>query len=347
MSMKTKWSWSYETEALRIAYACANLANGFYQKQGFVVLPTPTTSPTPGTTIYLPNMSYTTIKRFWETVTRIDFTQPHKLQNLIAKPLINPLISRLKLLDNPTISTHPIQKVWDHNQEKITRELLHYLNLPARSILSITIHPSQYGSVASYEPAESYPADLIIYLRQDQGIRTLVNVIVQALLTRQLERTHSATWKQIKFLSDWIVSDSPLSKLLAKLDPLPYQSGVKLLSNMSAAKKIINESHSFLSKIGAPQRGSALENIGGVITYKSNPVLHLTTRERSVLSELIKISPEPLSYESIGDLIFNTLDEYSLTTINKVIQHLRDKLERNSIPASMIKTIYGQGYALR
>lgn len=345
--MKSKWSWSYETEALRITHACANLANGFYQKQGFIVLPHSIVSPTPDTTIYLPDISNNSIPRYWETVSRIDFNQPSDIQNQVAEPVLLPIISRLKMSGDQSLSTHPIQKIWDKNQTRITLDLLKLLNLPLKSVRGITINLSQYGSVASYDTVEVFPTELKIYLRQDQGIRTLVNVMVQALLTRQLERTHGATWKQIKFLSDWIVSDSPLSQLLSKLDPLPYQGGVKLLSSISSKKKIINQSLSFLTKIGAPQRGSALENIGGVITYKSNPVLHLTTREASILAELIKISPDTLTYESIGDLIFTNLDEYSLTTINKVIQHLRDKLEKNSIPASMIKTIYGQGYALR
>lgn len=345
--MKTKWLWSYDAEALRIIHACANIVNGFYQKQGFIVLPISVASPTPDTTIYLPDISYTSIPRYWETVSRIDFSQPSKSQNLVAKPLIIPLISRLKLQARSTVPTHPIQKVWDKNQDKLMGVLIKLLNLPTHSIKSIAIHPSQYGSVAAYEPVETYPVDLKVYLRLDQGIRTLVNVMVQALLTRQLERTHRATWKQIKFLSDWIVSDSPLAPMLSKLDPLPYQNGVKQLGRISSTKKIIDESFTFLSQIGAPQNISALKNVGGTIIYKSSPILHLTSRESTILAELIKASPDVLSYDAVGDLIFSNLDDYSLTTINKVIQHLRDKLEKNSIPSSMIKTIYGEGYALR
>lgn len=345
--MKTKWLWNYETEALRITHACANIANGFYQKQGFIVLPSTTSSPTPDTTIYLPHLSYTSIPRYWETVSRIDFTQPSDTQNQIAGPVLLPVISRLKMSGDQAISTHPIQEIWDKNQDKLMGALIKLLNLPTHSVKSITIHASQYGSVASYDKVETYPANLIIYLRQDQGIRTLINVMVQALLTRSLTARHQATWKQIKFLSDWIVSDSPLAPILSKLDPLPYQNGVNQLGRISSTKKILDESYTFLSQIGAPERNSALENVGGTLSYKSTPILHLTSRESTILAELIKTSPDVLSYDSVGDLIFSNLDDYSLTTINKVVQHLRDKLEKNSIPSSMIKTIYGEGYALR
>lgn len=345
--MKVSWQWSYEKEASRIIYACANIANGFYKNQGYLVLPSGTHSSTPHTTIILPDLPYHTIPRFWSTLSRIDFADPQPVKDQVIKPLISPLVSRLKLAKIAPTMSHPLQSIYHQHLPIITQELCHLLTLPPNSIKSLTIRNSSFGSIGSFEIVEALPAHVDLELRNDQGLRTLVNLLTQALTTRPYTTNYRATWKQIKFLSDWLITDSPLTKLLTPHDPLPYTNGVKALNQVTNTRSQITKSSQFLAKIGAPSLPQKFKLVADKIYYKNKPLLYLTPRENQIISSLITVSPAPLSLDELGDILFITPESYSLAVITKTIQHLRDKFEKNGVPGSTIKTIYGQGYALR
>ena len=345
--MKTYWTWSHEDEARRIALACANIANGFYQNQGYTVLPLGSVSPSPTTTIYLPNLSYSTIPRYWETLGRVNFGDPQINVDRVIAPLIKPLVSRLQLAGLFPVKNHLITRVWEKYQHQVLHDLCQTLNLPLHQIRSLTVQPSQCGSIASFTPVENMPANIDIKLRHDQGVRTLVNVIIMSLLTRKLSKDHNATWKQIKFLADWIVEESPLSHLLNKIDPLTYQGSVKSLYHKSFQQELLRLSHTFLENICAPQSKSKFQVVADKIMYQGRSILYLTQREKSILTELIKNAPKIVSNDTISDILFQSPEDYSLSVITKTIQHLRDKIEKNGIPSSAIKTVYSQGYSLR
>lgn len=347
--MKTNWAWSYKTEASRIAFTCANIANGFYNQQGYTILPASTPTSTPNTTIFLPDLNYTTIPRFWETVAQVDFKQTKPLKYQTIDPLLKPIISRLILANTLVDPPHPTRSIWNKHSDQLLAKLCNLINIKQSEIKQLTIHPTSYGSNASFDPVPNlHNVHIKIELRLDQGIKTLLSAIALSLLTPSLTSKHNATWKQIKFLTDWLVTDSPLSKLIEKLEPTVSQSDTKNLSHKLARVSTLEVSKLFLTRIGAPSgNNEQLAQLQDKILYKNKPILYLTAREKNILYTLIKSRPNTVSLEEIGDIIFPTPDDYSIATINKVIQHLRDKLEKNSIPASMIKTIYGQGYALR
>ncbi len=345
--MKTIWSWSYEQEAKRIAYACANIANGFYAQQGYTILPSDTPTPHPSTTIYLPDINYGSIPRFWETISKVDFKQTQPLKDSVISPLIPALVSRLKLSEITPEPTHPIKPVWEKYSTKILNELCDITGINLKDISSITIHPTRYGSNGSFDIVNSLPAQIKLELRFDQGLKSLISIIILALQTKPLTEQYLATWKQIKFLSEWIINSSPLAHLIEKYELTTTTNNLKSLGSLSQSNALHDQSLTFLKRIGAPISKSDLTQINNQISYNNKPLLHLTEREKVVLASLISSRPNVLTLDEIGDLIFESENSYSLTTITKTMQHLRDKLEKNSIPSSMIKTIYGQGYALR
>lgn len=345
--MKTIWSWSYEQEAKRIAYACTNISNGFYAQQGYTVLPSGTSTHHPTTTIYLPDLNYGSIPRFWETVSKVDFKQTQPLKDSVITPIIPAIVSRLKLSEITPEPSHPIKPVWEKYSTKILNELCGITGINLKDISSITIHPTRYGSNGSFDVASSLPAEIKLELRLDQGLKSLLSIIILALQTKPLTEQYQATWKQIKFLSEWLINSSPLSRLIDKYELTTTSTSLKSLGGLSQNKKLYEQSLTFLKRIGAPISTSDLTQIDNQISYNNKPLLHLTEREKAILASLISSRPNVLTLEEMGDLIFESENLYSLTTITKTIQHLRDKLEKNSIPSSMIKTIYGQGYALR
>ena len=74
---------------------------------------------------------------------------------------------------------------------------------------------------------------------------------------------------------------------------------------------------------------------------------YLSQREREILTLLIRKSGEVASYDEIAEIIFASEEAYSLYTISKTMQRLRDKLEINGVSSNCLQTQRGKGYIFK
>ena len=111
---------------------------------------------------------------------------------------------------------------------------------------------------------------------------------------------------------------------------------------------LTEESNQFLQKIGVINHTSTHFSLKeGIVYFGSTPLTSLTTREHSILTELINRTPKPLSIDEIADLIFPKEEKFSLTAIGKTIERLRKKLSELGISSSYLATASGVGYYLK
>lgn len=343
--MKTIWDWSLKSEAERITYACTNTANGFYGNQGYLVLPSPSHDTNPKTSVYLPSLHYDTIPRFWDRVSKLNMDKADVKE---TNPFILPLSTMLAAKDLKSPANHALESIWSKHGQKIFTSLCSILNRSSSEVKTLYIHWSHFGTNASFVAPHRFPSDLHLYLRYDAGLHTLVETLVTAFMFHQLRDNFNATWKQIKLVSDWVVQDSVLSTTLTKLDPAPYSSTLQSLSNSKISKDSLLTSTNFLHSIHCPSQNSKFQNIHEHIYYNHKLLLHFTQRETLVIQELVKNTPTPVSLDNISDLIFsNPETDFSLYTITKLIEHIRNKLEKNGISSSRLKTHYGKGYSIQ
>ena len=73
----------------------------------------------------------------------------------------------------------------------------------------------------------------------------------------------------------------------------------------------------------------------------------MNTKEKKVMYELIKNSNNIVRFDTISDILFEDSENFSLFAQAKVIQRLREKLEKNGISGSFIQTVRGKGYLLK
>jgi DNA-binding response OmpR family regulator len=76
-------------------------------------------------------------------------------------------------------------------------------------------------------------------------------------------------------------------------------------------------------------------------------MLNLNPKEKKVMYELIKNSNNIVKFDIIADILFEDSNSFSLFAQAKVIQRLREKLEKNGVSGSFIQTIRGKGYLLK
>jgi hypothetical protein len=261
-------------------------------------------------------------------------------------PFVLPLSTMLAVKNLISPANHVLEEIWEKHSEKIFTILCSILNRSPKEVLTLHIHWSHFGTNASFVAPHSFPSDLHIYLRHDAGLHTLVETLTTAFIFHPLRDHYQATWKQIKLMSDWIVKDSALSVLLNKLDPIDYATTLQSLSGKTADKKELVLSSKFLVEIRAPQPKLHFQIVNNQIHYHHKGLLYLTDRETLIVQELIKTTPSPVSLDMMADLIFTNPEDFSLHTITKTIEHIRNKLEKNGISSSRLKTHYGKGYSI-
>lgn len=337
--MKIIWDWSIDSELNRIMQACRNTGNGFYSLNHFYPLPYSKNGTYDSTGIYIPDLPYSQLSRFWQSTSQLDDHHlPLQVPVSISK-FIHPYLERMDL-------EMPDTKSLQSEFEAIVPKVITFLHSTFPHIMvptHITIYPTYFGSAGSFNWITK-DGEIVIYHRIDQDICALIECLLTSIMRPQAVSTHSATWSETEFLVDFLMTSSVLSELL------PTTSSFKptLASTRSNHDVLAKLSLQFLQKIGAPLSSTkTFTSKNGTIYYGEKPLNTLSNRESKVLEKLISISPSPVSIDEIGDLIFSNDEKFSLSAINKTIERLRKKLATLGISSSYLATASGIGYYLK
>lgn len=139
--------------------------------------------------------------------------------------------------------------------------------------------------------------------------------------------------------------DQNIAHLIETYLALVLQSTTSL---KTPSRMLIKQSQQLLTQIGAPQTTKHPFTINNnCIYYSTTPLSNLTAREQTLLADLIKYSPHPLTYDEIADDIFVNDTKYSLEAISKVVSRLKAKLQELGISTHYIASASGVGYYLR
>lgn len=342
--MKTTWHWSIESEANRILQTAKNISNGFYHTHNFPLLPWSPTLKYHSSAAYLPKLDYSSLPRFWHYT---------KNYNIFKLPVADPhhflpaLTTKLAPLALPDPTDLNLVTLWDNHQDHILELIYSLLPKTKNQLSSITIYPTHFGTKNSFSVPTHFPAKIIIYLRQDQGLHAIVESLLSALTRYDTNHHFSAVWTEAEFLIDYLIERTPLNTYISKISPSSIMTGTIPSKRSQIKKNLLFESHKFLSTIGAPTFNHPFKTFDNQVTYNNIPLSYLTPREKDLLSLLIKSSPDLVSYDQIADLIFTDNQDFSLYTISKIVERLRKKLDRHGVSSSYLTTARNQGYYLK
>jgi len=331
--MLTKWEYSVDTEAYRLIHVAHNIANGFFKTNNFIVLPyNPNTQN--ANIVTFPDLPYNSIPRFWNTVKIIEIND----LPVVVDPKMANAVKTLVVEANLKVPHYQQTKdLWEKAEADVINEIYKVLPDKKDKIRLITINPTLFGTSASFNFITDL-GEIVINLREDQGIHTIVEAIITSLTRKDIYEKLDGLWSESEIITDYLVTQSSIATVLQKFESvkkyLPTITGVR----SKELVKLMQESEIFYNKLGIPIAGKQ---------FKLADFKNLTETEEKLLEILIKNVNKIVDMDAIGEAIFGNEDDFSLYSISKTVQRLRDKFEANGISGSYIQTLRGKGYLLK
>lgn len=327
--MKINWNYSLETEAERIVHTARQMIVGFYRLNGFNVLPYQEEN-----SVYLPELEYNKIPRFWEKMKKIDV---YHLPIVVEEEIVEWLVAMLqeKKYNAPNISL--TNEVWDKLEEEFFKSLGEVILGAKNLIKSITVHPTLFGTKMSFNVLDSDRNDLIVYLRDDQDVTYgLAEAILSAVTRDSFYKNLEGSWQESEILVDWLISESSIGRIINKYHDLENFRPTIKGTRMKQQARMLKESEDYYRKLGIVN-----------VDLPNRKVEGMTTRESLIFDLLKQNINTVVSFDEIAKLMSGTEDDFSLYAISKIIQRIRDKMEMNGISGSFVQTMRGKGYMLR
>ncbi len=333
--MKTAWEWSLELEAKRLAHIARNISTGFYDLNGFVVLP-PKYLKQNSEIVVFPDIDIKSISNFWNRVKKVDTKDWTKFED---KDLLEKIVDLLIVnrISEPNVSK--LKRIWERAEKAVIKEIERVLNLTA-PISSVSIYPSNFGPGGSFNVHNKSPYKIELFIRFDKSIHTIAEGIISSLIQNDLLNTLGANFVEKEIMIDWLVNNSSINKVIDI-----YESKDKFVpTSKIISKKQRSELHiaskDFLRKL----RVTDFSNLN---KYDLKHLDNLNWQEKRIIQLFIDNKGKIVDFDAIGQVIFKDENEYSPWAIAKFMQRLREKLEKNGISGSYIQTIRKKGYTLR
>lgn len=315
---------------------------GFYKTNNFIVLPH---NPNIDNVhiVTFPILPFHKISRFWEQVKRVNiFNLP-----IVVPPELIGLVANLIQTEN--IAPPQFEKIkvlWQKAEKSVLTEIYKIIPTKKNLIKKITIHPTSFGTSCSFNWIDR-KGEIIIYLREDQGIHTITEAIISSLTRNDIYEKLGGLWQESEIITDFLITETSIAKVLQKHEPsesyIPTLKGVRVKQQA----KLLQKSDEYYKKLGIPSFEKPFGYNGLIPELFGKPIKNLTETEKKVLLSLIRNSNAVTEIDDIGSVIFKSEDNFSLYAISKTIQRLRDKLEANGISGSYIQTLRGKGYVLK
>ncbi|MEK9201276.1 MAG: winged helix-turn-helix domain-containing protein [Patescibacteria group bacterium] len=332
--MQTVWNYSTRHEAERLIHCAHQIATGFFKINGFIVLPYPAIAE--DNIVSIPTLPYLSIPRFWQRASRIDLST---LPIIAPKDLVDETEDLIKKANLPQPDFSQLKELWDKNQDTIIKTIYQVIPGKKDSISKIEIWPTAFGTGCSFNRHKKPGDSIILWLRADQNIGSIVEAILTSLTRQDVYDQLGGLWQESEIIVDWLLTFSPLAEIIKKIDPDWTKTLTIKSTRTKQSASLMQRSDKFLHSVGAPAVG--------IDAIRQIPTSSFSSRERELLDLLIAKSPNFATMDEIGDILFrNNEDAYSLSAIAKAMQRLRDHLEQTGISGSYIQTKRGEGYLL-
>jgi hypothetical protein len=259
---------------------------------------------------------------------------------------VNGVIKLLKDSNLHKTNYNKAKNLWQKSERVIIEAI--YKVLPSKKgiIKKVTIYPTAFGTSASFNWIDKQ-GEMIIYLREDQGIYAIAESIVTSLTRKDIYTKLEGLWQESEIITDFLITETSISKVLQKYEKaenyIPTLKGVRIKEQA----KFLAESDEFYKKLGIPSFDKPFGYNGLIPELFGKPVENLTETEKKVLLSLIRKSNTVTEIDELGEVMFKSDDNFSLYAISKTIQRLRNKLEENGVSGSYIQTLRGKGYLLK
>ena len=340
--MKTVWEYSSRSEAERLLHSAHQIIVGFYKTNNFIVLPYNPHALNINVVIF-PELAYAKVPRFWKEARQTNVSNLPIICSQETVKEIENLLNISKISEPNFVKT---QKQWQKAEKEVINEIYKVLPNKKNVIKKLTIYPTAFGTSTSFNWIDGN-GELIMYLREDQGIHAISEAIITSLTRRDIYEKLEGLWAESEIITDYLVTETSIAKVLQKYEKpenyIPTLKGVRVKQQA----KLLAESDEFYKKLGIPNFDKPFSLNGLVPEINKTPIENLSIKERLILKKLIEKANLVVTFDELADEVFNNENDFSLYAISKTMQRLRDKLEASGINGSYIQTLRGKGYVLK
>jgi len=341
MKIRTFWEYSPKTEAERLIHCAHQIAVEFYRVNNFIVLPYNPNIKN-ANIVTFPDLPYNKIPRFWEKVKKMNiYAHPIKFE----KSLVDETQKIIGLAKISKPDFEKIKKLWSKVENAVVSELYKIILASKNKINKITIFPTAFGTNTSFDWL-SKSGEITIWLRNDQGISTIAEAIISSITRDDVYNKLGGMWQESEIITDWLVTESSLAKIIAKYDKTPFLPTMRGVRVKQQAK-LLAESDEFYKKLGLPVNQKVFGLNGLTPEVNKKPLENLSPTEKIILRLLIQKAGGVVTFDEFGNELFGDENDFSLYAISKNIERLRNKLEANGISGSYIQTLRSKGYVLK
>lgn len=339
------------TEANRILFTYLKTKCGFYLKHGFYVFPNllSVKAKYSNKVVVLPQIDYSKLNFFNidtdTSVLELDtnifgcFNFSPKLKNLQEKDILyiqNNYPSLLTL----NYDKKEILKKFADNTLKIALQKFDYLK---NRNLKVNIYLTNYGTCGSFD---SVPVtellglrDLTLnfFLRTDMPIEAFAELLSSSI-TKMLVHSSTPVWEHTEAVSDF------LTKYIFN-----NYSYIGTLDSVQVSNtKLLLDSINYLYSLKLNATGLLeYDALNDKIILKNKDITSLfSSYERLLLVHFLSNKGKVITFDDIAKVLYGDRAEinFSLWGINKCIQRVRSKLEKQGVPKIIIKNVKGVGF---
>lgn len=313
-----------------ICFLAKGISQYEYQSNGFYVLPY--LSKNNSKSVFFPDLPYS--KSFWKYIQN----NPNKnLCDTFPKNAVSEVKSLLKVNTTSLKKLEEIKNEWLKIEKGFFTDVSKFLDFEKElsKVSEINILLTPYGTIGSFNPPRiGNKFKLFVTSRIDIGVGNIAVLILQNLFvikTRLGGEINTNEYLRRMSSIAFLFKHTYFKKYYPKFKDL-------LDTNYDYNEKETNDSNIFLTKLGFPQKDI-------VIDLEDR---NFTKQELIILKLLLKNKNKVVSFDDLAENIWQEQvdDKFSLESLAKIIQNLRNKIRNQGIKKEVIFTKRGKGYLL-
>ena len=315
-----------------ICFLAKNISLGYYQNNGFLVLPYLERGNSRA--IYFPNLGYS--KEFWKA---INVNSNNDLSASYSQKAIDEVKNSLKKYKNENFETKiiKIKLDWYKMEKDFFGDIDKFLNFgkALAKVEKINVLITPFGTRGSFNPPRvGNKFNLNVTSRVDFPAGNIAFGILQNLF----------------IIDSWIGGEIASEKYIKRMAAMTFLMKSTIFSKyypdftditktkFTVDRDLLSQSNKYLVELG-------LINKNVSIIEKLN---NLTTQEEKVLKVLNNNRGNYVTFDEIADVLWgNDMDDkFSLLVMSKVMENLRRKIREIGVNKEVIFTKRGKGYMI-
>jgi|GEM_PF-4324436 len=323
-----------EGEFRKLLHTLNGIKSGFYVKNGFFINTKEIKYPYTQKNVYLPEYLYKQIHQ--NTI---------NIENIVDIEYLNPIKVPLNDITNIFSKIYTNLKEPKINKSiKVTEleSILKYMeDFSKVQIEKVYINYTSCGTGSSYTYANTNNKEginLYLYPRYDCYDYSLKASLIRAFITVAYK---SKTFQEYNSLVDFFINT-------LKIEDIDLINTKNNKSNISSEvlSNLEKDSNELLASLGILNMANIDLIEDKIVIKEFGELTFLSANEVKLIKLLINNRGSIVTYEQIGNVLWEKEDKYSLSAMSKVVERIRGKLLKNKIFNEVIITHRSKGYSL-